>query len=429
VFKTAIAALALAAGAAQAQTATAISSNNASPNGHFGQSATYIPDVNGDGIADFAIGADDEAVGGNPVAGRVHIYSGATGALLRTINPPTAQQLGTFFGWSLCGTPDMNGDGKGDLLVGAIWEKDLSNLVCGRAYLFSGATGAMLRAWLPPGTHQDSQNFGFAVTTIPDVTGDGTVDFAIAAEGEQVGAITGAGRVHIYNGATGAFIRSLSSPTPETNAAFGFSIAGMGDITGDGKGELVVGAPFQNPGAAPTDCGRVYVIGGNGTLLRAMGSPGSADSGFFGKSVSVIASLNSDNLPDILVGAPGEPQGNTLGAGHAYVFAGVTYLFIKSSRSPFPITNANYGLATSPMRDAAGAPTTEYIVSEPTSGRGKIYIYNPNRGFQTVQALSGARCGWSVAGMGDLNTNGQADFVFGAPLDGAGGHGRAYLVK
>src|SRR3982751_3819961 len=102
----------------------------------------------------------------------------------------------------------------------------------------------------------------------------------------------------------------------------------MADITGHGKGELVIGAPFQNPGAAATDCGRVYVFGGNGALLRAMGSPGSADSGFFGKSVFVIASMNNDLLPDILVGAPGEPQGLTLGAGHAYVFAGGTYLFI-----------------------------------------------------------------------------------------------------
>jgi hypothetical protein len=422
--------LMLCAGHALAQqTYNIITSNNITVNGHFGAAVAWAPDIDGDGVPDFLVGANDEAVGLNLVAGRVHIYSGATGALVRTINPPLQQNLGTF-GWSVAGTPDLNGDGRGDVLAGAIWHRDNEDVICGRAYLFSGATGQVLRAWVPPGTHQDSQAFGFAVAVIPDITGDGIVELAVAAEGEQVGIVNGAGRVHIYNGATGGWVRTLTSPTPQVNAAFGYALSGMPDITGDGRGEIIVGAPFQAPGAAPANCGRVYVYSGaNGALLRAIGSVQQSQDGLFGQAVAAVGDINNDGKPDILIGAPGESALGVPGAGRAYVYGSAAWNLVKSMNSPVPTTNSAFGFSVSPMRTAGGALTMAYVVGEPKFVRGKAFVYFPNRGYQTPLAFTGARFGWSVAGMGDLNNDGTLDLVVGAPLDGPGGRGRAYLIK
>jgi hypothetical protein len=100
-----------------------------------------VPDADGDGVADHLVGANSEAAGAAG-AGRAYLFSGATGALVGTLQSPNAENSG-FFGLAVAGVPDVNGDGRGDLLVGA-YQEDGPTTNSGRAYLFSG--GALVPA-------------------------------------------------------------------------------------------------------------------------------------------------------------------------------------------------------------------------------------------------------------------------------------------
>ena len=99
--------------------------------------------------------------------------------------------------------------------------------------------------------------------------------------------------------------RTLASPTAEANGGFGDNVAGVPDANGDGRGDLLVGAPSENGGA--TDAGRAYLFSGaTGALLRTLTSPNAEVSGAFGEAVAGVP--DADGLPeDVLV---------VVGAGH-----------------------------------------------------------------------------------------------------------------
>ncbi|MCI0330777.1 MAG: integrin alpha, partial [candidate division Zixibacteria bacterium] len=115
-----------------------------------GWSVAGVGDVNGDGRADFIVGAALADPGGISNAGSAYLYSGASGALLYQKNGSgTNGQLG----WSVAGAGDVNGDGRGDFIVGSP----------NTAFVYSGATGALL--------YQKSA--GYSVGGAGDVDGDG----------------------------------------------------------------------------------------------------------------------------------------------------------------------------------------------------------------------------------------------------------------
>ena len=114
-----------------------------SPNGwlhgEFGIIVARVPDLDNDGAGDLLVGADREDPGSSPTdAGRAYVFSGASGALLFTLVSPHENYLG-LVGFAVSGMEDINGDGRGDLLVGATFNGDDD---AGRAYIFSGGSGA-----------------------------------------------------------------------------------------------------------------------------------------------------------------------------------------------------------------------------------------------------------------------------------------------
>lgn len=227
-------------------------------NGWFGSSVAGVADVNGDGKGDLVVGASDEGnTGPNNYdgPGKVYVFSGATGAWLRTITSPNAEAFGSF-GGTVAGVADLNGDGRGDIVVGA-WAEDpgAAPTDCGRVYIFNGANGAVLRTLASPNAQQYG-TFGAALGVVPDVSGDGKPDLAVGATGEAPGGVVSAGRTYLFNGATGVVLRTLVSPNKEEYGIFGKSVSGVADVNGDGKGDLLVGAPSEDPGASPVDSGR-----------------------------------------------------------------------------------------------------------------------------------------------------------------------------
>ena len=133
----------------------------------------------------------------------------------------------------------MNGDGKGDIAVGARNEDVGGNEFAGRAYVFSGADGSLLFTLDTPNP-QEYSYFGQSVA-VGDVNGDGKADIAVGAWGEDVSGNDWQGRAYVFSGTDGSLLFTLDTPNPQTYVYFSYSLA-MGDVNGDGKADIAVGA-------------------------------------------------------------------------------------------------------------------------------------------------------------------------------------------
>ncbi len=419
---------------AQAPPAT-LTSPNPEIGGSLGEVVSGVPDADGDGLGDLLVGARGEG-GGAPDAGRAYLYSGASGALLRTLQSPNPEASGEF-GVSVAGVPDANGDGRGDLLVGA-WQEDGGAANSGRAYLFSGATGALLRTLQSPNPETISffGNFGEAVSGVPDANGDGRGDLLVGARFEN-GGPRDAGRAYLFSGATGALLRTLTSPNAEADGSFGVSVSGAPDANGDGRGDLLVGARGESGGAP--DAGRAYLFSGaTGTLLRTLTSPNPGTNGEF-SVVSGVPDTNGDGRGDLLVGAPDESPGGAFSAGRAYLFSGATGTLLRTLTSLNIEQGGAFGEAVSGVLDADGDGRGDLLVGASgedggTQNAGRAYLFSGATGallrtLTSPNPESLGDFGVSVSGAPDADGDGRGDLLVGAQGESGGAvdAGRAYL--
>ena len=130
-------------------------------------------DMNGDGVPDvYASDWQNNAKG--PQTGRVYVHSGKDGRRLFTFTGETA---GEGFGTSPSVAGDVDGDGHADLIVGA-WQYAGAAVSGGRAYLYSGADGHLMKTYT---CRTPGDTFGFDAVTLGDVDGDGMTDFLITS--------------------------------------------------------------------------------------------------------------------------------------------------------------------------------------------------------------------------------------------------------
>jgi len=278
----------------------------------FGEGVASAGDVNGDGFADVLAAAP----GANASVGRVYLFLGSASGLVdspaATLDP--GQPTGPF-GTSLASVGDVNGDGYGDVVVGA----PFSNYVI---LYFGGPSG------LSPSPPLSDIAIGFmahygVVSGGCDINGDGFSDVI-------VGAPYYAGYAFVYFGSTAGISSSskltLTSP-PGPNSSFGTSVACIGDLDGDGYGDVAIGADVPQAAPGPAS-GQVFVyLGGPhglGPPLTLVGPD--EDGGHFGESVRSVGDVDGDGLGDIVVAAPAVNQN----AGRAYLYLG------KSFQQPIP---------------------------------------------------------------------------------------------
>jgi hypothetical protein len=406
--------------------------------GQFGISVDGIPDIDGDGAGDVIVGAWDESVGGTQQAGRVYLFSGRTGGLIRSHFSPNAEFNGAY-GWAVSGIPDINGDDRGDYIVGAYAENGLGINDSGRIYVYSGASGALLRTQTMPGAESNGR-FGFSIDAVPDLTNDGTADYVVGATGGGTD-----GEVFVYSGASGALIRTTTAPASAAGGEFGFSVAGIPDATGDGRGDYAVGAPFADPGANPFDSGMVYVFNGaNGSLQVEFDSPNAESSGQFGFALAGIEDVGGNNLGDVIVGAWLEDVDAAVSAGRAYIMSGTLGTLNQDLVSPNFELNGNFGVSVAAIgdRDADGTPDVLIGAAGDGGGNaspGRAYVLSGADGstietLQSAYASSGNRvCGGAVAAVPDANEDNLPDYIIGANedegADGLPNEGRAYLIR
>ncbi len=408
--------------------------------GKFGASVTWLGDLDGDGRNDLAIGATQEDAGAGGVsAGRVHVYSGATSALLYTLVSPNVQPGGRF-GEAISRVPDADGDGTDDIVVGTSFESPGSSpSLSGRAYLFSGATGSLLQSWASP-NEEDFSVFGASVSGLNDADGDGRGDVIVGAWGEEV-EFEGRtdGRVYVFSGASGDLLYTLVSPNPDgsESAAFGRAVSGVGDLDQDGRSDLIVGAPTEsNPGIRGE--GRAYVFSGaSGALLYTF-----EGSGEFGLSVSGTGDVNGDGREDIVIGSPreeAEPFDADLSRpGRVRVYSGSDGQLLHVLVSPNEQERSFFGWRVSGGCDADGDGRADMVVSTPSErsadapSGGRVYVYSGASG-DLLYALASPSSG-TTGGFGDAldvlaeSGSGRCKIAVGSfqEASSAGISGRAY---
>ncbi|MCA9774453.1 MAG: FG-GAP repeat protein, partial [Myxococcales bacterium] len=210
----------------------------------FGSAIDVVPDVDGDAVPDVVGGAwaKDYVYGGvDPDSGWVSVHSGADGTRLMYVEGTSREGLG----FDVAGIDDMDGDGAGDVLASTLFYP-----AEGRVLLYSGRSGGLIRTW--DGTTV-GDGFGYDIETIADVDGNGRPDVLVGAPELYP---TGTGRVVILSPVNGQKRAEISGESP--GDYFGFDLAALGDLTGDGYPEFAVVAPGYD-GPAGEDSGRVYV--------------------------------------------------------------------------------------------------------------------------------------------------------------------------
>ena len=130
-------------------------------------------DVDGDKTPDVYLSDFANSAKG-PSTGRVYVHSGRDGRRLLTLTGETA---GEGFGTSPSVAGDVNRDGHADLIVGA-WQYAGAAISGGRAYLYSGKDGRLMRTYT---CRTPGDAFGFDAVTMGDVDGDGASDFLITS--------------------------------------------------------------------------------------------------------------------------------------------------------------------------------------------------------------------------------------------------------
>lgn len=375
---------------------------------HLGSTVANAGDINNDGYDDILIAANGMDPFNQTDAGAVIAFSGLDGSPLFQWN---GHALADNFGQGLASAGDINGDGYADVIIGAPGANSHGYWWSGATFVFSGADGLELFQW--QGVNQDD-NFGGSVANAGDVNGDGTNDIIVGAIGTNYSGQPWSGSAFVYSGADGSLIYRWDGT--DYYQKFANSVAGVGDVNGDGFDDVLVGS--RDEGASVTGGAYLY-SGADGSLLHHWVGEATAD--YFGNAVAAAGDVNADGYPDILIGAWETDLGGTYDIGSAYVFSGFDFsqIYKWSGQNATDL----FGRSVSTAGDVNGDGFDDVLVGQ---GRhsgcgcysGAVSLFSGFDGslFQKwIGEVDGDRFGASVAGGGDIDGNGYADFIVGAP--------------
>jgi hypothetical protein len=400
--------------------------------GQLGVSVARAGDVNGDGYGDVIVGADTYNSTG---AAWVYYMPPSSGI------PPTplfGPSVGSHFGNPVASAGDVNGDGYGDVIVGAPYD-DTPATDAGRAFVYLGGPLGLNPtpqiALAPSGLQLANAHFGSSVACAGDYNGDGYDDVAVGEPNRDYqpdpdsGIIPQAGQYDLYVGsASGVQAGAIDGATwAVAGWGTGSSVASAGDVNGDGYADVVVGTPFAN-----SSTGLVDVFGGGPGISHPhlFSRNGDQAGSAFANSVASAGDINGDGLSDIVVGAVFEDNGAARDAGAVFVW-----------KSPLQFTPAetflgdnafdNFGHVVAGGMDLNGDGFSDVACGAPgddvggISDRGSANIWFGNAG------IGMDRTPYQRSGSHDVQPLGGTDYTqqmfIGGRLRSAGGATRVAL--
>ncbi|MBV6478441.1 MAG: hypothetical protein HGGPFJEG_01196 [Ignavibacteria bacterium] len=413
-------------------------------NANFGISVSTAGDVNGDGLSDVIVGAHNYE-NDSTSEGRAFVFYGhntsmsAAAAWTDDIN-----QRFAFFGYSVGTAGDVNGDGYGDVIIGAYGFAN-GETDEGKAYVYFGSsTGLPASADWTDVSNQVSAYFGRCVATAGDVNGDGFSEIIIGAMQYDNGQ-SNEGGAFLYQGYADG-LRSTVNWTYEinqTNAYLGISVSSAGDVNGDGFSDVIAGAVYFNNGLANE--GGAFVFHGSSAGLSTFPNwiaTGNQLGVNFGIEVSTAGDVNGDGYSDVIIGAylftNGENQ-----EGRAFVFLGSASGLTDSAdwTAESNQSDSEFGRDVSTAGDVNGDGYSDVIVGankfvNDLTEEGRVYAYygssdglSDSANWITEGNQLFARYGTSVSSAGDVNGDGYSDVIVGAPryTNGQTYEGRAFV--
>ncbi len=391
-------------------------------------------------------------------------------------------------GFAVASAGDVNGDGYGDLVIGAPYAapnsagSGSSYVVFGRASGFDSSLGLNTLDGTTTGFRLDGATVndysGRSVASAGDVNGDGTDDLIVGSLKDFL-SNEFAGTSYVVFGSTSGFDSNLNLNGLDGTTGFrliglndneraGWSVATAGDVNGDGFADLIIGGYLGDPDGL-TNAGSTYVVFGASSFFSGLGV---ADTGiglrldgdtgeYSGFSVASAGDVNGDGFDDLIIGAPLADPGGHANAGKTYVVFGTGAGFATSidlnslnGTSGFQLNGIDAGDRSGIVVASAGdingdgyadliigadhaallntyANTGEtYVVFGKASGFGtgfNLGSLNGTNGFRLDGIDINDYSGWSAAGAGDVNGDGFDDLVISAK--GANGTtGETYVV-
>lgn len=326
---------------------------------------------------------------------RLSTLNGTNGFVLNGVRGPSE-----FSGWSVSNANDINSDKIKDIVIGA----NMASF--GNFTTYQGASYVIFG-------HGGQWNASFEIATL-----DGTNGFVIPGINS-----------HDYSGS---------------------AVASIGDITGDGIDDLIIGAWNASPGGLMR-AGQAYVIFGHSMPWKSSLNPSNLDgnngflingidmNGCLANSVSSAGDINGDGIGDFVIGAPCLNSGR----GAAYIFFGhsvpwepiLTPAYLDG-KNGFLVKGLNSndftGNSVTTVGDVNGDGTQDLIIGAPfanTNSGISYVIFGHSRpwnasfdlasldgknGFMVIGANYTDYSGWSCAGAGDVNGDKIDDIIIGA---------------
>jgi hypothetical protein len=362
-------------------------------------------DVNGDGYADVVVSSINVDMTEN-----AYVYLGGAGGLSTTPAATLTQPDGLTpeYSASVASAGDVNGDGYADLVMGATGPS--------YAYVYLGSATGLASTPAAMLAHPAALGYDFFVSVagVGDVNGDGYADVLVVLS-EYAGENRGFAYVYL-GGATGLATTPATTFSGPGSAQFWADGASAGDVNGDGYGDVVIGA------ANMTDA-YVYLGGAAGLATTPAVTFTGPSGSSFGLSVSGAGDVNGDGYADLVAGGQGVSK--------AYVYLGGAS---GPGTTPAATLTGSYssdlGNAVASAGDVNGDGYADLVVGAIGSSQAYVYLGGA-MGLSTTPSATlagpgGSNFGDAVASAGDVNGDGYADVVVGAPR-ASSIQGMAYL--